>query len=1172
MVVKNGIKQIRMLSILGVFVLHSACGEAVIGKPRSLIGNSNEVKHNSNEFDGANLLIKLEKETFQIYGEPTKIYKNKLVKLEPRGRMSQSLSPTGKSIYASHKFTNEYPVNDIDYPSQWGLNNIGQRVDNHSGVLGAGIGVESAWKLSTGLSDGVVAVFGHKVDNSHEDLLDSIWVNAAEIPSNGVDDDNNGYIDDVYGVNVILNNGNVVGKTISETTGIAGIISAKRNNAIGVSGVTANDKVLTCNLFEEGYVTTRSDIADCFEYVIKQKSEGMQNIHSVILPWGISGTNPEDVEWLKDLIESLVPYDIFVIAPVRMSDDFSIKSLDFYPEFPASFDLPNLISITAQTNRNLILGDAGVGNRTVHTAAPGKSIVTTTPGQQSIFTESNSLFFESFEDAELIQWQQVDAAYNVTSDTAFTGQNALQITGLGSGSPTSDKMISKELDLSNFKGRELAISYAVFSNEENVDWRGISPVFVDISFNSKSTSSVLIDDTLAPNWRRFSDTFIVPSELSDEDLKHVTLTFSPMNVSYWSQKLYLDDFAVGVVEDTQVSNRYDYFHGTSAAAAYLAGSLSIIKATRPDLSMTDIKNLLISSGTELTTHYGQVEESPSIYTIGGRSLKLSDEQNNSVLTCKDQKVIRRISPKWSGYTAIVGEQIDISVLNINCAKAEDKTLIKYNGRELSLNDDGTGIDKIVNDGVFSGEYSFDKPGDYTVEIVGPHTKEIKHRVFSPYQKPIEIPFEWEDSSAAEREIGIKLPFPINIGNVKDNFDRPDLGINFFANYGYLSISTRAAWSGYGKPHYPNDGVALHKNADSSYSLRSSKAAVRIPVSNANYSVFIASHWGESGASNGVSSDSGSFPFVVGTEPNRKFVIEYRDIRDVKCGENPLYNYQVVLNESSGEITMNYKTIGNVCNDYEPISGIQIGANHWVTYQGELRNNLSLKYKVVGENVVYINQRPQIIRRLEPLNLLKNRYTRIELDKYIVDDDMSTLKYSIKNTSEDEAISGIYMEGSDLIIETSEPSIFLLLVEAEDEHGLRIESQLHINLREESSHFNQGVGEVNLIAGLNHEIDLSQHFVSSNRSSLSYRIEGLESDSYVIKGNTLSLLFEEAGSYSFVIHANDEAHVYTSSDGVAIVEPSEIAAEEVHSGGGGAIFYIMLLLFGLNFKNYARYRT
>ncbi len=132
-----------------------------------------------------------------------------------------------------------FPFNESERSQeyQWHYNNTG-RVFTSSTVAGADARVYDAWELCTGSPDVIVAVIDQGVKFDHEDLAANMWKNPGEIAGNGIDDDENGYIDDIYGYNFIDNNGTITfSEENSHGTHVAGTISAVNNNGIGVNGI-----------------------------------------------------------------------------------------------------------------------------------------------------------------------------------------------------------------------------------------------------------------------------------------------------------------------------------------------------------------------------------------------------------------------------------------------------------------------------------------------------------------------------------------------------------------------------------------------------------------------------------------------------------------------------------------------------------------------------------------------------------------------------------------------------------------------------------------------------------------------------------------------------------------------------------------------------------------------
>eukprot|EP01029_Cantina_marsupialis_P024669 TRINITY_DN6398_c0_g2_i1.p1 TRINITY_DN6398_c0_g2~~TRINITY_DN6398_c0_g2_i1.p1 ORF type:complete len:1210 (-),score=31.22 TRINITY_DN6398_c0_g2_i1:253-3882(-) len=172
-------------------------------------------------------------------------------------------------------------TNDPRFGDQWHYHNTGQ----NNGTAGADISLLDAWQIETGNPDVIVAIEDGGIDFDHVDLAANMWVNTGEIPGNGVDDDNNGYVDDVYGYNFADDTGEIyVG---DHGTHVAGTVAAVNNNGIGVSGVAGgsgnNDgvKLMSCNVFG----STNGGFAEAYTYAADNGAVISQNSWSYSWPY-----------------------------------------------------------------------------------------------------------------------------------------------------------------------------------------------------------------------------------------------------------------------------------------------------------------------------------------------------------------------------------------------------------------------------------------------------------------------------------------------------------------------------------------------------------------------------------------------------------------------------------------------------------------------------------------------------------------------------------------------------------------------------------------------------------------------------------------------------------------------------------------------------------------------
>ena len=243
---------------------------------------------------------------------------------------------------------------------------MGQTIGENAGISGVDINLPSAF--SELYTAGMVAILDTGVDISHPDLAENVFVNTAEIPGNGVDDDGNGYIDDISGWNFAgyideeHNGSNLVyDHTASEKHGthIAGIIAAQKNN-IGVEGVAPNAKILPVKFIENETGTVFNAIK-AIEYA-EMMGAAVANIS-----WGLTGYSHA----LYEAVSASTM--LFVCAAGNNAADTSTS-----PVYPACLQLSNVLSVGAVNNRGELAGFSNYGDA-VTVYAPGVDIYSTTP-------------------------------------------------------------------------------------------------------------------------------------------------------------------------------------------------------------------------------------------------------------------------------------------------------------------------------------------------------------------------------------------------------------------------------------------------------------------------------------------------------------------------------------------------------------------------------------------------------------------------------------------------------------------------------------------------------------------------------------------------------------------------------------------------------------------------
>lgn len=168
---------------------------------------------------------------------------------------AQALHETGRFQWAEPNFIREYKKsaipNDPRFGQQWHLNNTGQS----GGTFGADVEASNAWDLHQGSAAITIAVVDDGVEKTHEDLAGNIFVNPGEIAGNGIDDDHNGYVDDVSGWDFSNGDNDASPFSVDDNhgTAVAGVAAGRGNNGIGVSGACQNCRILPVKIFSPNF-------------------------------------------------------------------------------------------------------------------------------------------------------------------------------------------------------------------------------------------------------------------------------------------------------------------------------------------------------------------------------------------------------------------------------------------------------------------------------------------------------------------------------------------------------------------------------------------------------------------------------------------------------------------------------------------------------------------------------------------------------------------------------------------------------------------------------------------------------------------------------------------------------------------------------------------------------
>ena len=261
--------------------------------------------------------------------------------------------------------------NDPYYGFLWAMDNTGV----FGGTPDADIDAPEAWDLTRGSPDTVVGVIDSGVDYTHPDLAANIWTNPGEIAGNRIDDDGDGFVDDVHGYDFINNDGDPM-DDFEHGTHVAGTIAATGNNGQGVTGVNWTSSVMAIKCFD---ATGRGAIATAVQavnYATLMHNRGV-NVRVTNNSWGSATYDPALYNAIRSSGDAGM---LFIAAAGNGGQDGIGDNNDLYPNYPASYNLPNIIAVAATDQSDRLATFSNYGPTSVDLAAPGVDIWSTVPG------------------------------------------------------------------------------------------------------------------------------------------------------------------------------------------------------------------------------------------------------------------------------------------------------------------------------------------------------------------------------------------------------------------------------------------------------------------------------------------------------------------------------------------------------------------------------------------------------------------------------------------------------------------------------------------------------------------------------------------------------------------------------------------------------------------------
>jgi len=349
--------------------------------------------------------------------------------------------------------------NDPLFSQQWSLRNLGQVTPTLStGTRGADINVVPAWDITTGSRDVVVAVIDTGLDLIHPELSQNVWTNPGEIPGDGIDNDGDGFVDDVHGWD--WQNGQPVPIDVDgHGTIVAGIIGATGDNGAQIAGVNWRVSIMPLKVFDAGGGATTTHIIEAVRYAVDHGARIINASYGSIQ--GATDAAPDFDSAEYEAFRYAQDAGVLVVAAACNAVPFGNANDDLsHTCVPASYPLDNIIAVGSSDNNDAMAPFSNYGVQSVDLVAPGIDVITTIP------------VFRSIDYTSYISFRS--ATYNLSGEIGCSATGVAKYvdmtTGVEPGIPLGSSTAGHPLDLSGFDG----ILRAEVPDGFGGNWRGVT--------------------------------------------------------------------------------------------------------------------------------------------------------------------------------------------------------------------------------------------------------------------------------------------------------------------------------------------------------------------------------------------------------------------------------------------------------------------------------------------------------------------------------------------------------------------------------------------------------------------------------------------------------------------------------------------------------------------------
>jgi subtilisin family serine protease len=452
--------------------------------------------------------------------------------------------------------------NDPRIAEMWGIDNSGQT----GGTVDADIDGPEGWDIASGDPSAIIGVIDTGVAYTHPDLAANIWVNTGEISGNGIDDDGNGYVDDIHGYDFVNDDGDPFDDG-GHGSHVAGTIGAVGNNGEGVSGVAWNTQIMALKFLDANGNGSTDNAINAILYGVAMGAKVLNN------SWSGGFFSAA----LLDAIESANTADVLFVAAAGNNG----LNNDSSPSYPASYEAANIIAVAASDHNDQLASISNFGVGSVDLAAPGVSILSTVPysSEQTLSVGGTTY-----------RGNRIDLAASGSVSGLLANGGLCDTTGAWSGQIVLCERGNISFSAKVINAQNSGAVAAVIYNNEPGNFSG--------SLGAGNSSQIpAISLTQADGQSLVANE---PGAVSD-----LVSIYDPAGLGY------------------------DYLDGTSMATPHVSGAAVVLRAAEPALSVDQVKARILA-GVDAVPALSNVTLTGGRLNLANLVIQLPDTDNDGV--------------------------------------------------------------------------------------------------------------------------------------------------------------------------------------------------------------------------------------------------------------------------------------------------------------------------------------------------------------------------------------------------------------------------------------------------------------------------------------------------------------------------------------------------------------